>query len=541
MSCDFKHLAVFIECSTGSTPTVQTIKNYIDIVSKMGYNELYLGCTDAYKIEGEPYFNYKRGGYTTQDFNEMDEYAKTRGIELIASIQTLAHLSFVGRHHVYRQFFDTGDIMLVGDERTYALIEKMFDAISKGLSSKRIHIGFDEAFGLGLGKYLDKNGYTPKKEILYEHLTKVTEIAKKYGYTCEIWADMFTSNTSAGMFISANLSGNDINVNKTVKKIPENVKLFSWGYSAIDKEKLTKTLTYAKRFSDNLGYAGAAWKINGFAPHNSYSISRILAQMEVCKEQKIDDYVITMWSDGGGLVSVYSVLPVLFAVSEYAYGLWDGQGSPNKEKFFNLVGVKYDDFMALDYLNDPFKKQLQTMTTKSYWALFNDLFLGYYDIYLSSGNNQKYGELAKEYSQIKGGKYQYIFDLASKLAKTLSIKAELGLKIRKAYKERNKAKLKELVQDVKTASEYFEDFDDAFSVYWLKENFVFGLEANQLAFGGQKERYRFCIKRLNDYIEKDEIIEEIESETLIPSIIPQITEDNCFELNYKLCLSFCGI
>ena len=31
--------------------------------------------------------------------------------------------------------------------------------------TRKVHLGMDEAWSLGLGKYLIKNGYTPKREI----------------------------------------------------------------------------------------------------------------------------------------------------------------------------------------------------------------------------------------------------------------------------------------------------------------------------------------------------------------------------------------
>ena len=39
-------------------------------------------------------------------------------------IQTLAHLNQIFRHGEYRKVQDTGDILLVGEERTYELIEQ---------------------------------------------------------------------------------------------------------------------------------------------------------------------------------------------------------------------------------------------------------------------------------------------------------------------------------------------------------------------------------------------------------------------------------
>ena len=82
------NLAVFIECSTGSTPTVQTIKRYIDYTSAFGYNQIYLGVTDAYKIPEQPYFNYNRGGYTKEQVQEIDSYAAAHGRELRVNFQT---------------------------------------------------------------------------------------------------------------------------------------------------------------------------------------------------------------------------------------------------------------------------------------------------------------------------------------------------------------------------------------------------------------------------------------------------------------------
>lgn len=49
--------------------------------------------------------------------------------------------------------------ILVGDERTYKLKDNMFHTVSKRFSGNVVHIGMDAAFHLGLGKYLEKNGY----------------------------------------------------------------------------------------------------------------------------------------------------------------------------------------------------------------------------------------------------------------------------------------------------------------------------------------------------------------------------------------------
>ena len=166
----FEHLSALIECSSGVVPTVEKVKEYLTVLSEMGYDRLYLGMADAYKIMEEPYFNYKRGGYTAEDLREMDDYAKSRSIELIAQIHTLSHLHFLRKYPEYFDLFDTDNILLVGDDRVYVLIEHMVKAISEGLSTRKIHIGLDEAFGIGTGEYLKKFGPADKKDLILRHL-----------------------------------------------------------------------------------------------------------------------------------------------------------------------------------------------------------------------------------------------------------------------------------------------------------------------------------------------------------------------------------
>ena len=50
----FRDLSIYLECASGCTPRLETIKNYIDIMSTLGYTKLYLGVSGAYHIEDEP-------------------------------------------------------------------------------------------------------------------------------------------------------------------------------------------------------------------------------------------------------------------------------------------------------------------------------------------------------------------------------------------------------------------------------------------------------------------------------------------------------
>ena len=72
-------------------------------------------------------------------------------------------------------------VLLVGEPRTYELIEKMVAHWSTVFRSRRLHLGMDETYDLGRGQYLDRNGYRCGLDIYAEHLAKVCAICARHG------------------------------------------------------------------------------------------------------------------------------------------------------------------------------------------------------------------------------------------------------------------------------------------------------------------------------------------------------------------------
>ena len=101
----FDKFGVMIDCSRNAVITAGAFERMADILSELGY--------------------------TKEELKRMDAYAARRGIELIPCIQTLAHLGTIFRYAKYGKIKDIDDIILVGDERTYTLIDNMFKSLSE--------------------------------------------------------------------------------------------------------------------------------------------------------------------------------------------------------------------------------------------------------------------------------------------------------------------------------------------------------------------------------------------------------------------------
>jgi len=129
----FETLGVMLDMSRNAVMSIDGAKRLIPLLSKMGYNCIFLYTEDTYEVEGEPYFGYMRGRYSVSEMKELDELAESYGIEIIPCIQTLAHLATIGRWGKFPM--DTNGILLANWDRTYELIDRMFATLSKSDTS----------------------------------------------------------------------------------------------------------------------------------------------------------------------------------------------------------------------------------------------------------------------------------------------------------------------------------------------------------------------------------------------------------------------
>ena len=211
-----------LDCSRDAVYTVETLGKFFKLISAMGYSTVQLYTEDTFEVEGEPYFGYLRGRYSETELKEIDRLAAANGLELIPCIQTLAHLGGITRwEDEYMRCTDADGILLADDDRTYTLIEHIFASLAKCFTSRRVNIGMDEAHMIGLGRYLGRNGFVNRVDLLLRHLNRVLEIAEKYGFRPMMWSDMFFRLISGGEYEA---SGKDIPP-EIAAKIPQNLDL----------------------------------------------------------------------------------------------------------------------------------------------------------------------------------------------------------------------------------------------------------------------------------------------------------------------------
>ena len=303
----YESLGVMVDCSRNAVPHFAGFQKLVHHLALMGYSTIQLYMEDTYEIPEYPYFGYMRGRYDGSELRAMDEYAKRFGIEVVPCIQTLAHLNQPLNWPAFSQVHDVDDILLIGEEETYRLIEAMFRTLADNLQSRTIHIGMDEAHLIGLGKYLERNGYKDRIDILLYHFKRVMEIARKFGYQPMMWSDMFFRLANNGEYYAVDAPINE----DVIKQIPDDIGLVYWDYYSTEQETYNKMLSKHKQLSEHIIFAAGAWKWSGFSPNNEFSKVASEPAHQSCQAAGIAQVLVTAWGDNGAEASVFSILPTL--------------------------------------------------------------------------------------------------------------------------------------------------------------------------------------------------------------------------------------
>lgn len=512
-TCRTEELGIMLDCSRNAVRSVGHVKEIIRNLALMGYNQLQLYTEDTYEVESEPYFGYLRGRYTVAEMNELDDYAFRFGIEIVPCIQTLAHLNQIFRWNAYRELNDTDDILLIGEERTYELIEHMFITLSKSFRSRKIHIGMDEAHMIGRGKYEDMHGAAENRsEIMLKHLNKVVELAKKYDYRPMMWSDMFFRLAFGGAYYVSDGRAIDQEV---IELVPEDLRLVYWDYYNSDQNVYETMIDRHKEFNRDVMFAGGAWMWSGFAPANKFSLSVTQTALKACEAKGIDKILMTMWGDDGAECSDLSVLPTLSMVGEYAYG-----SDKYAEAFYALTDIELEKFMEIEAADCVDEYLAPNHNNPSKYMLYNDCIGGLLDPLVKEGDAAVYEKHIKDLKAVEkiAGRYSYIFTTQRCLCEALQFKYELGVKTRNAYKTNDPKAIKELVKTYYyPLIRKLEQFYVAFEYQWSRENKPQGFEVQDYRIGGLIKRVEHCAARLERYAAgKEARIPELEELLLDP-------------------------
>ncbi|MFZ4773961.1 MAG: hypothetical protein ACOYM3_01270 [Terrimicrobiaceae bacterium] len=510
----FDSFGVMLDMSRNAVMRPDHLRRWMRRLCLFGFNRLMLYMEDTYKLPDEPYFGYLRGGYPAEELRQIDSWGEALGIELSGCVQALGHLEQVLKWPAYSPVRDTPSVLLAGDGATYELIEKMVSTMAENLSSRTLHIGFDEAHDLGRGKFLDTHGYQPPFDIYVRHLQRVCEICARHGIQAQIWSDMvFRLGSATGDYYDRA----SVVPPGVIEALPAGVGMVYWDYYGLMEDHYRYWLNRHKELGVPVSVASSVWTWMAPWYDRGFTEATVGPCVSACRGTGVRDITFTLWGDDGAYCELDSALAGLAFAAECGWCA-DGSAKNGLEARFEAVcGVPYSHAVLpcemeiarpgsgvpLDqngYLSDGigpvlWDDPLYLMIRKNRASLPENGGVDYWKTFARHQETvfQKLEALPA---------HEGMIDLrhARNITNVLRRKVRLANEMESAYRTGDRAALRAAAEDIPHVIAAIGNLQASFRRQWLRRNRPHGLETMQIRLAGLTERYHELARRLEEYL-----------------------------------------
>ena len=482
----FASAGVMFDCSRNGVLKPDAVRYFIRKMALMGLNLAMLYTEDTYEIPEQPFFGYKRGRYTYEELKGLDDYAALFGVELCPCIQVLGHLKRVLHWPAFHHLRDNSEVLLADLDETYEFIEQMIRAASAPFRSRRIHIGMDEAYGVGLGEHLARFGYEDPRAVIGRHLTRVLDITDKYGLKPMMWSDMYF-HLDGGGYHSENMPSE-----KAIAAVDRRVSLVYWDYYHAKEEQYAWALKKHAVFGVPTVFAGGLWTWPGPAPVYPLAIENTVAGLSACMKADVDTVFATAWGDNGAECNLQAALLGLQLYGEMTYtGTYDPDALA--ARFRRCCGADARAFLDLSRMNyTPEIKNLPSDPANlCKFMLWQDPLVELFEADVEGFHlADHFASLVPLYAQYEQENpvYGLLFRFYTALARALALKCLWHENAAKAVRAVDRAMAGKLADVVPETIEAFKALRHIWRKLWESTNKPNGFEVIEVRLGGVMAR-----------------------------------------------------
>ncbi|OGV48783.1 MAG: hypothetical protein A2X49_13825 [Lentisphaerae bacterium GWF2_52_8] len=502
---NFKTFGILLDCSRTAIVTVEHFKRWLRRLALMGYNMAMLYTKDAYQLPGETYFGYMRGAYSIEEIREIDAYAAKLGVEMVASIQALGHLEPVLRWAAYREIKDTDNVILVDEEKSYVLLEKMLKFWSDALGTRRIHLGMDETHDLGRGRFMDIFGYERPFDIYNRHLGRVCRLCEKFELKPMIWSDMYfrLGNKNQDYYDPKTIVPEDVKA-----AIDKNAELVYWDYYHRDEAFYADYIEKHRKLGKEPLMASGIWTWGRMWYDHEQTMGTVKPCIDACRKAGLGEIIFTMWGDDGSYCEFDSAFAGMAWAADYAFNPKD-----DEERIGKLFHAIFNTSYKLQIEAADLEMSVSTNEGKTRIlpaaVLWDDPLMGiiwheylHFDKEIwpraAASLRKTREQMTASRSDTNAGHIDHAWNICNVLIK----KIEFRIALLNAYEKENRTELAALKSSaIPELLEAIQGLNASFRKQWFRSYKPYGLEVMQIKLAGLCERYRELARRIDEYLD----------------------------------------
>lgn len=313
-----------------ATFTMDTLKEFVDLLADLKYNELYLYMDNVrcYRYDAFPQYSEGFETLTGEDIEELDRYCKERFVDLVPLQNSMGHMeSWLAQPEFAHLGLGDGTNRMTClnplDERTFEFIEKIYDSLLPHFSSKKVLVGLDEVNDLD--KYQTEE-YVKEKGIAYvftEYLNKIAKLCKeKYGKTIMFFNDMLRPHPDGYFSIE-----------------DKDVTAMCWGYDLGPTQKTEKRVMDIAKSGLPFYVCPGDCNWNTYTGRYDTMNFNLRTMSELAKDHGAQGYLLTNW---GNTFYIWRVIPVALA-GQFAWNDGGFQNGGKMKRHLTFAAEQYVD------------------------------------------------------------------------------------------------------------------------------------------------------------------------------------------------------
>ena len=406
----FSRRGIFLTCSRGKVPKIETIKALIERLGGWKINELQFDIENVFKFKKHPRIGKGYSPFSPEDILDIQKHCKAHHIKFVPSLASFGHMakilmlpeySHLGEMPGYRDL-PGGTTLCPGDPGSIKLIADLYDEFLPLFEAEDFNICGDEPWELGKGRSKAKAKRVGVGRVYLDFILKIRQLCLKHNKRVNMWGDIVLAHP------------------EIIPSIPKDIVMLNWEYEP-DGPLIPRTKEFTKAGLPFICCpATHDWQSHGSRLQKSIDNVSVFAKEALkCGAEGI---LNTAWGSGGHR-NTLSVALCSFAHS--AAHSWNTQGVNDAKHVHNftfhtfgdrtgelakslkILGDNKSDFWAYHALTESLEEPKSFMKSSSGGrALINEVFL-------SSGQIEQHIQLVSKLSWPEPDKDMDFFDTVS--------------------------------------------------------------------------------------------------------------------------------
>jgi hypothetical protein len=227
---DFPRRGVYLDCSRGKVPTLDTLKQLVERLAHWKVNELQLYVENVFTFRKHPAIGVGYSPFTPEEIIALQEHCRLHHVRLVGSLSSFGHMERILELPQYQHLgemagfrglaggttlcpLDAGSIALVAD--LYSEFVPLFDAVD-------FNVCCDETWELGKGRSADEAARVGLGRVYLDFLLKLRGLCEKYGKRMNAWADIVLEHP------------------EMLPDLPKDIVMLNWDYMP-DGDRIPRT------------------------------------------------------------------------------------------------------------------------------------------------------------------------------------------------------------------------------------------------------------------------------------------------------------